>query len=42
MTDAEAPTVTEPDDVSWGAFSSDAPWVLPSDQLPWQRAVAAG
>ena len=41
MTASEAPTVTEPEDVAWGAFSSDAPWVLSPDQLGWQRGVAA-
>ncbi|QXC61510.1 AarF/ABC1/UbiB kinase family protein [Aquihabitans sp. G128] len=41
MPDADRTAIEGPADVAWAAFSSVAPWVLPDEQLAWQRPVAA-
>lgn len=34
--DSTEPSAAQPADVTWGAFSDDAPWVLDQEQLSWR------
>ena len=39
MHEPETTAVEGPPDVAWGAFTSDAPWILPDGPLAWQRKL---